>query len=173
AKEEDLEKYRGKLHRAIVLLSPAREVKALFDPPAKRQSDTQLLALANGDTGRGGRSGTPSNAAPTNAPTPPGAPGAAPGTPFGATAEQRAAFALQNRKWQMIYDEGAAVVLEPGRGDGGTVFVASATMPPGPMNSRDGQQQGTGKNQQTPAGDNHHVNRGARPWHKDGARTCA
>src|SRR5262245_29017211 len=126
AKEEDLEKYRGKLRRAIVLLSPAREVKALFDPPAKRQSDTQLLSLANG----GGRSGsptsaTPSNAAPTNAPTPPGAPGAAPGTPFGASAEQRAAFALQNRKWQMIYEEGAAVVLEPGRGDGGTIFLAS------------------------------------------------
>src|SRR5437763_5648779 len=120
----------------------------MFDPPAKRQSDTQLLALANGDTGRGGRSGTPSNAAPTNAPTPPGAPGAAPGTPFGATAEQRAALALQNRKWQMIYEEGAAVVLEPGRGDGGTVFLASATMPPPTqMGSRDNQQS-TAQNQQ-------------------------
>src|SRR5207253_10792694 len=115
------------------------EMKSLFEPPAKRQSAAALWALANGDTGRGGRSGAPSNAAPTNAPTPPGAPGAAPGTPFGATAEQRAAFALQNRKWQMIYDEGAAVVLEPGRGDGGTVFVASATMPPGAPSQRDSQ----------------------------------
>src|SRR5438034_728528 len=45
AKEEDLEKFQGNLHRKIVLLSSAREVKALFDPPAKRQSDTALLAL--------------------------------------------------------------------------------------------------------------------------------
>jgi carboxypeptidase Q len=165
AKEEDLEKFRGKLHRAIVLLSPAREVKALFDPPARRQSDAQLLALANGETRT--RYVTPSNAAPTNAPTPPGAPGAAPGTPFGASAEQRAAIALQNRKWQMIYDEGAAVVLEPGRGDGGTVFLASATMPPGPMSARDNQQPAAGQNQQPPAGDNNPFNRGPRPWNKD------
>jgi Zn-dependent M28 family amino/carboxypeptidase len=164
AKEEDLEKFRGKLHRAIVLLSPAREVKALFDPPAKRQSDAQLLSLANGETRS--RYVTPSNAAPTNAPTPPGAPGAAPGTPFGASAEQRAAIALQNRKWQMIYDEGAAVVLEPGRGDGGTVFVASVQMPPTQMGSRDGQQSAS-QNQQPPAGDNSPLNRGPRPWSKD------
>src|SRR5205807_6957229 len=103
AKEEELEKYRGKLHRAIVFLSPAREVKPLFDPPAKRQSDAELLKLANGETRT--RYVAPSNAAPTNAPTPPGAPGAAPGTPFGATAEQRAAIALTNKKWQMIYEE--------------------------------------------------------------------
>src|SRR5437016_4642448 len=48
AKEEDLEKYRGKLRRAIVLLGSAREVKPLFESPAKRQSDATLLALANG-----------------------------------------------------------------------------------------------------------------------------
>src|SRR5206468_2454070 len=151
--------------RAIVLLSPAREVKALFDPPAKRQSDAQLLSLANGETRT--RYVTPSNAAPTNAATPPGAPGAPPGSPFGATAEQRAAIALQNRKWQMIYDEGAAVVLEPGRGDGGTVFLASATMPPTQMGSRDNQQSAGGQNQQPPAGDNNSFSRGPRPWNKD------
>lgn len=165
AKEEDLEKYRGKLHRAIVLLGPAREVKALFDPPAKRQSDAQLLSLANGETRS--RYVTPSNAAPTNAPTPPGAPGAAPGTPFGATAEQRAAIALQNRKWQMIYDEGAAVVLEPGRGDGGTVFVSSVQMPPTQSGQRDNQAASAGQNQQPPSGDNNPFNRGPRPWAKD------
>ena len=68
AKEEDLEKYRGKLRRAIVLLSPPREVKALFDPPARRQTDATLLALANGESRS--RYVQPSNAAPTNAPTP-------------------------------------------------------------------------------------------------------
>lgn len=163
AKEEDLEKYRGKLRRAIVLLSPARDVKAIFDSPAKRQSDAQLLALANGETRS--RYVTPSNAAPTNAPTPAGAPGATPGSQFGATAEQRAAFALQNKKWQMIYDEGAAVVLEPGRGDGGTIFVASATLPPSSTGSRDGQS-ASSSNQPPSAGDNS-ANRGPRAWSKD------
>ena len=73
-----------------MLLSPPRDVQALFDPPARRQSDAEMLALANGESRRS-RSRT-SNAAPTNAPVPPGAPGAPPGAPFGASAEQRAAF---------------------------------------------------------------------------------
>lgn len=163
AKEEDLEKYRGKLRRAIVLLSPPREVKALFEPPAKRQTDATLLALANGETRS--RYITPSNAAPTNAPIPPGAPGAAPGAQFGATAEQRAAFALQNKKWQMIYEEGAAVVLEPGRGDGGTIFVGQATLPPTSTSSREGQ--ANGANNQPPATAENSANRGPRPWSKD------
>src|SRR4051812_14129704 len=164
AKEEELEKFRGKLHRAIVLLSPPREVKPLFEPPAKRQSDTQLLSLANGETRT--RYVTPSNAAPTNAPTPAGAPGAAPGTPFGATAEQRAALALQNRKWQMIYDEGAAVVLEPGRGDGGTVFVSSVTMPTRSMGSGDNASALASDNQPG-ASPTNPANRGPRPWAAD------
>jgi carboxypeptidase Q len=168
AKEEDLEKYRGKLRRAIVLLSAPREVKALFDPPARRQSDATLLALANGESRS--RYVQPSNAAPTNAPTPPGAPGAAPGTPFGATAEQRAAFALQNRKWQMIHDEGAAVVLEPGRGDGGTLFVGSVTMPPSASGSGGSANTATpadGENRQPPAGGDSTSRSRPSPWKVD------
>jgi carboxypeptidase Q len=171
AKEEDLEKYRGKLRRAIVLLSPPREVKALFDPPAKRQSDTDLLRLANGETRS--RYVTPSNAAPSNAPTPPGAPGAAPGSQFGASAEQRAQIALNNKKWQMIYEEGAAVVLEPGRGDGGTIFVGSATLPPSVTGQREPNTQtrsvsegSTGNGQPPAAGENPNP-RAPRVWSKD------
>ena len=166
ADEKALDEFRGKLHRAIVLLSPPREVKALFDPPARRHSDSTLLALANSDPSlpRGGRPATPSNAAPTNAPLPPGAPGALPGTPFGASAQQRAQFALQNRKWQMIYEEGAAVVIEPGRGDGGTVFLTAATMPPGaPARTGEGQP-GEGDNR-PPMSDP--ASRGPRPWSLD------
>jgi hypothetical protein len=169
AKEEDLEKYRGKLRRAIVLLSPSREVKALFDPPAKRQSDSDLLRLANGETRS--RYVTPSNAAPTNAPTPAGAPGAAPGSQFGATAEQRAQIALTNKKWQMIYDEGAAVVLEPGRGDGGTIFVASATLPPSvtgqPSTPTRSVSEGATGNGQPPAAGGDSNPRAPRVWSKD------
>jgi carboxypeptidase Q len=164
AKEEDLEKYRGKLHRAIVLLSPARDVPALFEPLAKRQSDTALLALANGE-GRS-RYVQPSNAAPTNAPTPPGAPGAAPGTPFGASAEQRAALALQNRKWQLAYDEGAAVVLEPGRGDGGTLFLSAATMPTRSAKGA-GENRPAAEDRPANAGGDSSAPRGPRPWSKD------
>lgn len=103
---EDLEKYRGKLGRAIVLLSPAREVKPLFEAPAARQTDQQLLELANADVGR-------ERARPN----------------VNANAGGRSAIQVTADKWQFCYDEGAAVVIEPGRGDGGTVFVSQATMP--------------------------------------------
>ncbi len=137
AKDEDLEKYRGKLKGAIVLLSPPRDVKAWFDPPGQRQSDERLLALANADLLTPGGAG-------------PGGPGG-PGRNFQQSPEQRAQFQVQSKKWQLIYSEGAAVVLEPGRGDGGTLFVQSATMPTPP-----GAPQGTfGRGG------------GARPWAKD------
>ncbi len=158
---EELEKYRGKLGRAIVLISPPREIKALFDPPAARQTDADLLRLANADPGSPRRRGGPGAGGPPGGPEV-GGPGAggpraggpgggrggrnAPGAPAvpgdatpaiasdtpappGPRGDGRGALQIQADKWQMAYDEGAAVVLEPGRGDGGTVFVQSATMP--------------------------------------------
>jgi len=104
--ESDLDKYKGKLKGAIVLLSPAREVKAHFTPDGRRLTEEDLLKLANAD--------------------PPGAGGGGPR--FQATPEQRAAMLLNNKKWEFIYSEGPAVVLEPGRGDGGTIFVQSAQL---------------------------------------------
>ncbi|MDX1927792.1 MAG: M20/M25/M40 family metallo-hydrolase, partial [Pirellulaceae bacterium] len=145
--KEDLEKYRGKLGRAIVLISPPREVKALFEPPATRQTDSELLALSNAgpaaqrrrrnpDAGGPPAGGPPREASANAAPADPAAaPAATPAaTPAGAPAQpsmadMRSSMQLQSDKWQLVYDEGAAVVLEPGRGDGGTVFVAQATMP--------------------------------------------
>ncbi|HJZ67438.1 MAG TPA: M20/M25/M40 family metallo-hydrolase [Blastocatellia bacterium] len=106
--EADLDKYKGKLKGAIVLLSEAREVKAHFEPLSHRQTDEELLRLANAEpAGFGG----------------PGGPGR-----FRMTDEQRAAMQLANKKWLMLQEEGAAVVLEPGRGDGGTIFVQSANL---------------------------------------------
>lgn len=107
--EADLDKFKGKLKGAIVLFSDAREVKAHFEALGHRQSDDDLLRLANAEPPGAGRGG-------------PGGPGR-----FG-TPEQRAAQALQNKKWLMLQSEGAALVLEPGRGDGGTMFVQSATL---------------------------------------------
>jgi carboxypeptidase Q len=102
----DLAKYQGRLKGAIVLIASPREVKAHFAPEGTRMTDEELLKMANAD-----------------------APGAVPGgRRFEMTAEQRAARDLNNKKWRMCQSEGAAVVLEPGRGDGGTIFVQSATV---------------------------------------------
>ena len=136
---EELEKYRGKLGRAIVLISPPREIKALFEPPATRQTDAQLLSMANADPSTPRRRGGPTATVPGAAgpPTAPSA-GAAAGVPGpaadgagapGPGAGRGGRGSIQADKWQMAYEEGAAVVIEPGRGDGGTVFVQDATMP--------------------------------------------
>ena len=157
ANEKDLDKYHGKLNHAIVLLSGPREVKPLFDPPARRQSDETLLALANGLSPRSSRQSTSSTSPPLSSPP-------TPGSPFGRTPEQRAADALLARKWQLIYDEGAAVVLEPSslvrreRVDGGTVFVDAARLPT----------RGTGTEENRSAGEQPNPSsRGPRPWAKD------
>jgi carboxypeptidase Q len=104
--EAELEKYKGKLKGAIVLLAPLREVKAHFEAEAKRTSDERLLELANAE------------------------PQVGPARRFEMTPEQRAQAELVRKKWELCYSEGAAVVLEPSfRGDGGTIFVGSVTYP--------------------------------------------
>jgi carboxypeptidase Q len=100
----DLVKYKGKLRGKIVLFSPARNVDPLFDPPAQRQTDEQLLRLADAE--------------------PPVDP-----RPFQFTSEQRAAEQLNYGKWQLIQSEGAAVVLQPSFRDAGTVYVTAAAVP--------------------------------------------
>jgi carboxypeptidase Q len=167
---EELEKYRGKLGRAIVLISPPREVKPWFEAPGARQSDAALLNLANADatssrrrtpSGPGnGQPPRPGNAEGPNAGARPasGEPGASPsGSPprtEGRGGGAPSAMQLITDKWQMAYDEGAAVVLEAGRGDGGTVFVASATMPRRADPDREIRSPGEGGP----------MSRGARPW---------
>jgi carboxypeptidase Q len=100
----DLDKFKGKLKGKIVLFSPARNVDPLFSPPAHRQSDDELLRLA--------------------AAALPGPP-----QPFQSTPEQRAAEQLAYQKWQLVQSEGAAVVITPAPGDGGTVYVTAAVVP--------------------------------------------
>jgi hypothetical protein len=107
-KPEDLEKYKGKLKGAIVLVSPPREVQAHFKPEGTRATDEELLSMANAE---------------------PPSPGGAGFRRGGGSPEQRAGMELLSKKWQMVYDEGAAVALDMGRGDGGTIFVQSVTMP--------------------------------------------
>lgn len=99
----DLENYRGKLRGKIVLFAPARHVDPLFEPPAHRQTDEELLRLANEP--------------PTQA------------RPFQFSPEQRQIEQLNYRKWEFIESEGAAAVLQPSFRDAGTLYVTSATVP--------------------------------------------
>jgi carboxypeptidase Q len=105
--DADLEKYKGTLKGRIVLLDGVRPVKAHFEALGNRLTDEQLLALADAP--------------------PPGDGGGFRRPNF--TPEQRAQQELLMKKWQMCYSEGAAVVLDPSRGDGGTIFVQQVTIP--------------------------------------------
>jgi len=146
--DADLGKYKGKLHGAIVLSSPPRELKAHFEPLANRMMETNLLRLANaseaqtftlpfssagapegGRIGIGaGRRGGGSNSvdgarAGTNV-TRSGSPENR-GGPRG-----RPLLQGQQRFLSFLAREGAALVVSPSsQGDGGTLFISSASVP--------------------------------------------
>ncbi|MDT4898901.1 MAG: carboxypeptidase [Acidobacteriota bacterium] len=105
ATEADLIKYKGKLKGKIVLISPARAVEPNFTPLALRTTDEELLKLANARP-------------PTGQPE-----------RFQLSPERRARVELNYKKWQLLYEEDAAVVVEPGSGDGGIVYVTRASIP--------------------------------------------
>jgi hypothetical protein len=103
--EADLQRFKGKLKGAIVLTGKMREVKARFEAMGTRRDEKNLLALAD-------------------------APAPTPGTGRRFTAEQRAAQVVAMRKYQFFQNEGAALLIDASRaGDGGTIFVQSATVP--------------------------------------------
>ncbi len=142
--EADLEKLKGKLRGAFVLISPLREVNAHFEPMATRLTDSELLEMANaaGPESRRPRARPATPAPPpavAGAPAPP-----APATPPAAqpgprgrgpmTPEQRAAAQLQRKKMIFAMEEGAWAMLDGSNlGDGGTLFVAQASVPAGPL----------------------------------------
>lgn len=147
--EADLEKFKGKLKGCIALVSSPRDVAIRFDPPATRLNETNLLRLANAapSTRSGGRqrnvearrvetTNAPS-ARPTNAP--PQKPAAAPSSPP-KTNEVRAASTNQpparpprqigsSERLPFAVREGAAAtVVVSTAGDGGAMWVPSATV---------------------------------------------
>ena len=123
--EADLDKYNGTLKGKIVLVSQPVEVKALFEAQGRRQDEKSLLALANAlPPGQGGGFG-----------------GAGGGGGRGAGGQQMTPQQRQQqlfeqavftaKRWNMLVDEGAAVVVDVSpRGTGGTIFVQSATVAP-------------------------------------------
>jgi hypothetical protein len=96
----DLEKYKGKLKGAIVLMQGEQPLDISFDPAASRLSDDDLKKLAMAPE-----------------------PGARP--PFAARMQEfMARQQLQAAVTKFLKEEGAAVLLEPSRGKDGTVFVS-------------------------------------------------
>jgi carboxypeptidase Q len=104
--EEQLEKYKGKLKGAIVLMTPERAVRPGFDPVASRYTDDALAKLQDmqpptqqaGQAGGGGQG-------------------------FGAQS-------FMQRKYRFYFEEGAAVLVEPSTTDAGTIRVMGASAAP-------------------------------------------
>jgi hypothetical protein len=96
--EADIEKYRGKLKGMFVLTQPAQDLSPHFTPDAKRYTDEDLagLVMMPEPGQRRGRFG----------------PGGFPGRD------------LIRKVNEFYVSEGVAAVLDPGRGDDGTIFVA-------------------------------------------------
>ena len=103
-------KYTGELKGAIVLTGPMREVKARFEPQGTRRDEKNLLELADAPD--------PATRPPVRFPQ--------------LTVDQRAAADLAYKKLLFYQSEGAALLVDPGRGDDGTVFVQQATVPTAP-----------------------------------------
>src|SRR5689334_213292 len=108
--EADLDKYKGKLNGKIVLTAPMREVPAHFDPLGTRLNEKDLLTLADAPEPR---AGGPARANFANA-----------------ASAFRAAQSFANARMRFFDQEGAAVLIDPSRGDGGTIFVQSAQVVP-------------------------------------------
>ena len=150
--DDDYAKYKGKLKNAIVLTSAVVDVPAHFEPLGTRKTDKELLDLADAPEPaqrKGQRGGRPQFEVAAKKADGPGAEKKADGTPAvtkaarpggGAPmteeqmaarmAEMRARAEAMGKKTKFLTEEGAAAVLEPSRiGDGGTLFVAQASVP--------------------------------------------
>jgi hypothetical protein len=104
--ETELATYKGKLKGTIVLTSPPRAVAARFEPLATRTSDHDLLELANASE-----------------------------APRGGRRPRTDEFARARLKF--LAEEGAALLVDPSEhGDGGTLFVAAASVPGAPSAPR-------------------------------------
>jgi hypothetical protein len=118
AREDALAAYKGKLKGKIVLISPVREVAAHFTPEGSRYTDDALAEMA--------QAASPSRRGAGGPPPPGGDLSPEQRRRFQAMATERA---LGPRKLQFAKEEGAVLVLDSARGDGGTVFVQQASVP--------------------------------------------
>ena len=108
--EADFAKYKGQLAGKIVMLAPMRAVDPRFVPLASRRTDDDLARMA---------------AAPMPTPNAQGPRQSGPRTATDSLMQRQlqAQQAIGVRRRAFIEDERVGAILEPGRGDGGTVFT--------------------------------------------------
>lgn len=138
--EEELQKYKGQLKGKFVLVSDPRQLQAHFTPEGIRLADSVLLRMANADMPAGGQRRLQfPNMAQVMA-----LPAAQRDSALRVLVRQFMPEAdeavvrriIQNfagpqmgpRKLEFAQNEGAVAVLDIGRGDGGTIFVQSASV---------------------------------------------
>jgi hypothetical protein len=104
-----LAKFKGQLKGKIVLTGAMRDVEAHFDPQGTRLNEKQLLTLADS-----GDPNAPSAASPLASPR---------------LQEFIKSRIFAAKALQFISNEGAALIVFPSEGDGGTIFVDAAVVP--------------------------------------------
>lgn len=114
--EADFDKYKGKLSGKYVMTRPALEINAHFTPQGSRYTEEELAKLAVEEF-----------RAPFNFGAPPaaGARGGRAGAAAAAAGGRGGQQALARKLNEFFLAEGVVATVEPGRGDGGTVFVQS------------------------------------------------
>ena len=130
----DFDRYKGKLKGKFVLLSDVADVRPHFTPQATRLADSVLLRMANADGQSGRRGGrrfprldrmTPQSIDSALV----AIAQASPEVDTAAIRERFTDMQLSPRKLLFAQEEGAIAAITPGRGDGGTMIVQSATVP--------------------------------------------
>ena len=111
--EAELEKYKGQLKGKIVLVGALRDIPARFEALGRRYTDKELLGLADAPD--------PASIVRPAGPSRQGGPN---------NFQQQAQF--NNRRMRFLAEEGAAILIDAGRGDGGTIFVQQAAVVPNP-----------------------------------------
>ena len=116
---EDFEKVKGTLKGKFVLLAPLREIKLLFDPPARRFTDNDLVELSRQEVGPRSPSG---------------------GRPGGPRASGGAAAEFRRKRMAFLQAEGTVAIIEPSpgtRGDSGSVNVQGPAQGDGSRDPKD------------------------------------
>jgi carboxypeptidase Q len=103
--EQGLQKFKGQLRGKIVLNGAVRDIAAHFEPEGTRRTEKDLLDLANSPD-----------------------PAAQPARPR-QTPNERSNTRFNSVKLNFFQEEGAALVIDPSRGDGGNIFVQQAAVP--------------------------------------------
>jgi carboxypeptidase Q len=116
--EAGLEKYKGQLKGKVVMSGGPIKLEPHFTPQGSRYTDAELTDMQSAAPRRPRAGG-------------PGAPGG-PGGPGGPPANFRAQAMFAGVKLRFFMKEGVIAVLDGSRGDDGTIFVQSASVPPPP-----------------------------------------